>query len=128
MTMKSLPSSCAHRADDANILLQVEANFDLDAVKTLIGESARPRRHFCRLFGIERRRIDGNFIAALAAQELIDRNAADFAKDIPQRDVDAAQSNDTDAARAEFLVTTSEVSFVPDLVDLRRVHTDQQRL
>ena len=128
MTMKSLPSSCAHRADDANVLLQIEADFDFDAMKSLIGKSARARRHFFRLFRIKRRSVDRNFIAALAAQELIQRNAADFAKNIPQRDVDAAQSHDTDAARAELLVTTSKVSFVPDLVDRRRIHTDQQRL
>ena len=118
----------AHRAHDANILIEVEADFDLDAVKALIGETARTLRDFRRLFGIKSRGVDRNFVPALAAQELIKRNTAHFAENIPQRDIDAAQRDDADAARAELFVTAAHVGRIPDLVDLCRVHADQQRL
>src|SRR3989304_7311660 len=34
-----------HRADDSNILIQIEADFDLYAMKTLLGKSPRSFRH-----------------------------------------------------------------------------------
>src|SRR3990172_2176051 len=47
-----------HRADDSNILIQIEPNFDLDAMKTLLGKSPRSFRHLSRLFVIKSGRIN----------------------------------------------------------------------
>src|SRR5688572_505079 len=118
----------AHRAYDANILIEVEADFDLDTVKTLIREGTRALRHFRRLFGIERGSVNRDVVPALAAKQLIEGHTARLAENIPERDVDPAECHDADTARAELFMAAPDIDLVPNLVDLRRVHADQQRL
>src|SRR6478672_1113484 len=117
-----------HRTDDADILIEIEADFDLDPVKTLLGESARPTRYFGRLFGVERGGVNRNFLARFAAKKLIDGKSASFPEYVPQRDIDPAQSNDADAAAAEFFVSAAYVGFVPDRLDISGIYADDQRL
>ena len=118
----------AYRAHDANILIKIETDFDLHAVKSLLGKTARASSDLRRFFGIKRRGINWNFVPALTAKKLVERHAARFAENIPQRDVDAAQGDDADAARAELFMSAANVSLVPNLIDLGRIHTDKQRL
>src|SRR4030095_4126199 len=117
----------AYRAYDANILIKIETDFDLHAVKPLIGKPARASSDLRRFFGIKRRGINWNFVATLPAKKLVERHAARFTQDIPQRHVDAAQGDDADATRGEFLMPAAHVNSVPDRIDLRRIHADEQR-
>ena len=118
----------AHGADDTNVLIEIEADFDFYAVKPLLGEPTRPAGNFRRLFGIERGGIYRDFVAHFAAEQLIERHAARLAENIPKRDVDAAQGDDADASGAELLMAAADISGVPNLIDVRRIHADQQRL
>ena len=118
----------AHGTNDSNVLGQVETNFDFYAMKGPLGERASPLRHFRRFLGIKSRRVHRNLIATLAAQQFINRHSAHLAENVPKRDVDAAQRNDANAPGAELFMPASDVSLLPNLIDLNGIHADQQGL
>jgi len=69
--------------------------------------------------------VDGGRLAALAAQDLEERQAGPLAQDVPQRLVDAGERVADDGAVAPVAVHAPEL---PDVFDARDVAPDHQRL
>ena len=68
--------------------------------------------------------VAGNRVAALAAQELVDRHAGLLALDVPERDVDPGQRDVVDRAGPPVPARERRL---PDVLDLAGVPPDQPR-
>ncbi len=68
--------------------------------------------------------VSANVVAHRAAPELVAGNAVDFAEDVPQRDVDAADRGAADDAVAVPEVLA--VHHLPEVLDPRGVFADQE--
>ena len=117
-----------HGAHDLDVLGEVEAHLDLDAVEAPFRELLGLLHRGRGCLGIERGGVDLDRVAALAAQQLVHRHSLDLAGDVPQRDIHAAEGHHPDPSGTEGANAGAEVGRVPDLLDGEWVHADKKRL
>src|SRR5262245_16531029 len=113
-------------ADNRNVLREIEADLNFERVKSLLCQSHGLLHDALHSIRIERRGVNPHFLSTRSTEQLIDREPFYFSQNIPERDINAAQGYNADPARAQCANATTEIGFVPYLLDIARVHSDQQ--
>jgi len=117
----------AHRARHRSILLDAEADLQLhrreavgDVARGLLGEILE---RIARLAPVKPGRIGAHLGAQRPAHQPVCRDAEVLSLDVPERDVDAAQTLDDDALLS--VIAQAGVDQLPERVRPQRVRADQ---
>ena len=105
-------------------VLTLDTPAELDRGKAKFAHLRDGLAHFGRRVRHQPRCVRAHLVALLAAKQLVDRLTEGLPLDVPERDIDAADGVQRDAATAD--VDQPAVHLLPEPLDVHRIFSDEQ--